>query len=371
VAKPQPTTYTIRESKPFHGKTWRVEAYIDGKRKIHWFTTEKEAKAFANDKNRDLTTYGSKVQLDPIERTDAYKAYELLEPYDKSLLEAATFFVKHLEETTRSKALDAFADEIEPEIAAKVARNKLRPRSAESFRETLRKLRPRFAGRILSEITASEISTWLHELGLSDSSKKRHRTYTHQLFELARKRHLITANPVKDVEKIEATDNEEEITTLSPDQLTKLLKVAAPEIRPLIAIAAFAGVRWGEIARLNWADVKGDVIVISKGKGKVRSRRVVTIRENLKPYLLPYRDISSPLIPSKQRVRNLREAAQAKAGLVPWPNNVLRHSFISYLYALTDDENKVAAQAGNSPEVIHKNYRALVTKADAERYFAL
>jgi hypothetical protein len=43
----------------------------------------------------------------------------------------------------------------------------------------------------------------------------------------------------------------------------------------------------------------------------------------------------------------LSQVAQ-KAEIQPWPHNALRHSFGSYFYALTKNENTVAAEMGNS-----------------------
>jgi integrase len=58
-------------------------------------------------------------------------------------------------------------------------------------------------------------------------------------------------------------------------------------MRPLYAIAAFAGVRWGEIGRLRWEDVKEKEIVVRAVAAKTRSRRIVEISENLQAFLRP------------------------------------------------------------------------------------
>jgi hypothetical protein len=47
----------------------------------------------------------------------------------------------------------------------------------------------------------------------------------------------------------------------------------------------------------------------------------------------------------------------------------LRHAFCTYHFALYSNLNFTAAQAGNSPAIIHANYRGLATKADAEKWF--
>jgi hypothetical protein len=60
-----------------------------------------------------------------------------------------------------------------------------------------------------------------------------------------------------------------------------------------------------------------------------------------------------------------------KAGIQPWPHNALRHSFGSYFYALTKNENTVAAEMGNSPQMVFRHYRALVKPSDCTMFWAI
>jgi hypothetical protein len=54
-----------------------------------------------------------------------------------------------------------------------------------------------------------------------------------------------------------------------------------------------------------------------------------------------------------------------------WKHNALRHSFISYRVAETQDVAKVSLEAGNSPQMIFKHYRELVRPAVAKTWFGL
>jgi integrase len=203
-------------------------------------------------------------------------------------------------------------------------------------------------------------------------TKKRHRAYALQVFNAARRQKLISSNPVEEVGYKERKNDAEEITVLTPEQLQRLFACADAEIRPLYAIAAFAGVRWNEIDQLNWEDIKEHEIVISARIAKTRSRRIISIRPALAAFLtergtgslLPR--IYSARRPSVRRLDFLRARAEKKAGLHPWPRNACRHSFISYALAIDKDQNKIALESGNTPDVIHTNYRALVTREAAD-----
>ena len=56
---------------------------------------------------------------------------------------------------------------------------------------------------------------------------------------------------------------------------------------------------------------------------------------------------------------------------IGWPQNVLRHSFISYRIAIVQSADQVALEAGNSASIIFKHYRELTTPEVAEKWFAI
>src|SRR5436309_1138082 len=63
-----------------------------------------------------------------------------------------------------------------------------------------------------------------------------------------------------------------------------------------------------------------------------------------------------------------RAADNAK---IKWKQNALRHSFISYRLAEIQDVNRVALEAGNSPQMIFRHYRELATPQQARTWFAI
>jgi hypothetical protein len=54
-----------------------------------------------------------------------------------------------------------------------------------------------------------------------------------------------------------------------------------------------------------------------------------------------------------------------------WKHNALRHSFISYRVAQTQNVAQVALEAGNSPQMIFQHYRELVRPKEAKRWFSI
>ena len=158
-----------------------------------------------------------------------------------------------------------------------------------------------------------------------------------------------------------------------PDELQTLLDAANETMRPIIALQGLAGIRLQEAQRLTWQDVFGTAghVGISATKSKTRSRRLVEICPALAAWLEPYRQHEGALWTQSRDTYHAAFVELRKSKKVPARKNGLRHAFCTYHFALHGNENLTAAQAGNSPSVIHQAYKGLATKAEAEKWFAV
>ena len=156
-----------------------------------------------------------------------------------------------------------------------------------------------------------------------------------------------------------------------PAELYSMLNAANITMRPIIALRGLAGIRLQEAQRLTWQDVFGTSghIAISATKSKTRSRRLVEICPALAAWLEPYRKHVGQLWPQSRDTYHAAFVELRESQKLPACKNGLRHAFCTYHYALNGNENLTAAQAGNSPSVIHSAYKGLATKAEAEKWF--
>jgi integrase len=177
--------------------------------------------------------------------------------------------------------------------------------------------------------------------------------------------------------------NTSETEFYTPVEFKALLEAAQGPLLALVALAGFAGLRSAELLRLSWEDthrVPGH-IEISSGKSKTRQRRLVEIVPALAQWLEPFKELTGKIwtgheVTFQQHLCDLCDNAkyETKPGhkaTVKRKHNGLRHAFCTYHFAAHGNENLTAQQAGNSPAMVHSNYKGLTTKREGEAWFAV
>lgn len=231
----------------------------------------------------------------------------------------------------------------------------------------------------LSDIGSEDIRLWLTRLNLGKRSWNNYRTALIALVAFAEERRYVPAEweSLSAIKPFRITKGVEELYT--PEQIRSYLFTAEksyPQHLPTLAIMAFAGCRHCELMdaenALDWKDVhfKTAQIHISESLAKNNTgRRYIPMQPNLAAWLEPYARPRGPVC----TVSNLTNALAriAEKAKIPWKQNALRNSFISYRCAVTQNVAQVAGEAGNSVNEIHKSYRKELTAEEGQAWFAV
>jgi integrase len=181
----------------------------------------------------------------------------------------------------------------------------------------------------------------------------------------------------KEVDLLERVERRSEkrvpVKIFTPSELATILGNASPLIAPCLALGAFGGLRSAEILRLEWSDTERHpgFIEVAAHKATTATRRIVAVADNLAKWLAIAPRSQERVWPYSKGhfIREIRRATR-KSGL-RWKCNGLRHSFISYRLAEIQDVNRVALEAGNSPQMIFRHYRELATPEQAKTWFSI
>ena len=236
----------------------------------------------------------------------------------------------------------------------------------------------------IQSVDGKQIEEFLDHLKLSPRSKNNFFLAIRTLFRFAVSKKYLPKD-FDELKEIELHSQlNEPIEVFTPAELRRILAHTRLEMIPFIAIGAFAGLRHAELCRLDWSEVNLETgfIEVKALKSKTKSRRNVPISENLAEWLMMCPNRSGRVIPFKcvgDQISELCKATEerdADTGSVirpplVWKRNGLRHSFVSYRIAAIQNVNQVALESGNSPSVIHSNYRELVLPETAQEWFSI
>ena len=299
-------------------------------------------------------------------------------PKGATLKEAADFFRRRSPANLETRAVRQVVDEM---LAAKRAAN-LSKVHLSDLESRLGRFADAFQMNI-GGVSGKLVQAWLDQMNLSGRTKRNNLHAVGALFRFAIRQKYLCKDALEEIESVQqAKLDDDAIEIFSPAEMRELLVTARPELVPWLAIAGFAGLRSAELQRLDWSEVNlvERHIEITAKKAKTAARRLTPITDNLAAWLAPHVKVSgkvtgfdswwnqlSKLVDEINQLRLKRK----QVGKFVWKHNGLRHSFCSYRLASIQNAAQVALEAGNSPTVIFKSYRQLVTPVAAKAWFSI
>jgi integrase len=253
-------------------------------------------------------------------------------------------------------------------VRAKTTANR-RAAYVASLEQYLRRWSKGQEAKPVAAVKLDEIDAFLNGLpSLSSRATAINRLST--LFSFAVRRGWRLDNPCERVERPHIENGKPAILTI--DEAKKALDFTRrkmPRFLPWLALTLLAGVRPEEADRLTWKDVDLDrgVATIDAAASKVRARRNVHLKPAAVAWLRLGGTLPLPHVTRRRCIRKLRVMFKWDA----WRKDVLRHSAASYWLASDQNAAKVALELGNSPVVLFKHYRELVSDEQAKAFWAL
>lgn len=379
---------------------WRASYVEGGRRKQKYFKTRNEADEWAENREKVALVHGTDVAISPAERAAINDTRESLAEVGLTLREAVEFAIEHQRKVLASCTV---AEMIADALAAR-RRSGLSSRHIRDMQGKLGRFQKVFGKRSVATINRKEVEDWLHGLKLAPASVNSYRRILVVAFNDAKRNGYLDQNPAELVRQAKVI--EAEVGILTPREAAILLTGADDEIRPVIALGLFAGLRMSELERLDWSEVHLDLgtVRVRAANAKSARNRIVPIPENLAAWLKKSKRRSGSVWPvSHQQGRKMMEAAHRAAGFgtadevrkyeakikkliesgdeaaakeVPtlrkWPDNALRHSYGTYHLAHHENAAALALHLGHTnTALIFAHYRLPVTKEVATVYWTI
>ncbi len=242
-----------------------------------------------------------------------------------------------------------------------------------SYERVLPKLKNDLGDRQLIDVNVRRLEAYLEQFN-HPATANTHRKRIVTLWRWARDKGYLPAE-VKTAAELTDSAQEEalEVGIIDAETFQALLRFIRdnhPHYLAPLALAGFCGLRRSEIHGQKWEDVQLErkFVRVSNAKRGTPARRLVPLCNEAIHWLSinaqPAGDVSPGNTWALDRIRDI-----ARTAGFTLPANCFRHSYISNRVALTGDVNSTSLEAGNSPRIIFRHYRELVTKEEAQAWF--
>lgn len=249
-----------------------------------------------------------------------------------------------------------------------------RPRYITSLRRYLTQFARERETELVSTITVCTLENWFAVRNEAPSSMLSNLGRLSALFSFCWRRGWIESNPCDRLERPRIDEKVPQILTLAQvEDILEHTAERAPAHLGWLVLSIFAGIRPDETLRLSWNDISLDtaVVTVDASASKVRRRRIVTLSENAVEWLRFAQELGAVMPVRPQRRKRWLHHLRARLQFETWPTDALRHTSASFMLSQSGDAGKVATQLGNSVGILWRNYKELVSREDATRFWSL
>jgi integrase len=341
----------------------------NGKRLRKFLDSREDAESYVKERTADSKAYGIHFTTIPQEERAAI-VYQLdrLKKLGWELPAAVDFVEKHGKAfSVPTLTLGTVAAEF---LAAKKSAG-LRSRYVKTLAASINRFLLNRRDKLIADITPAEILDYISSNGWKPATMRSYLVDVRTLFAFALKRKYVRENPALAVDLPKVEENAPGIVT--PKEARAILDACidhAPDILPVVVLSLFGGLRRSEAEQLEWSEISEEFVEVKAHKAKTRQRRLVPVSTQLAAWLKTASEIDGKL-PSINYADKLKLVLGKSKLRADWPQNALRHSFASYFFAQSKNENETAQRMGNSPQMIFQHYREMVRPAAAEEFFAI
>lgn len=315
--------------------------------------------------------------LSPSQRTDARAALKLLDGTGISLEEAARRAVHGRRALRRVK----FGEAVDEFVRSRLTAGR-RARTVEWYEQKLQIPVAEFGDSLFDEIDRAALHAWVKNLAVSEGTRAGIVRACRAVWNwgLAHEPQMVAIDITIGLNGTGPT-NGGDAAFLKVEECASIMRHAGA-YRPALALLLFGGIRPEELAGrgkppLLWRHVRADerLIRVPAEIAKTGKPRIIEgLPGTLWRFMTPpagVDPINGPISPG--RTRQALERAQAAIARKDWPHDATRHTFATYMLAFTSDPGKVATWLGHegSPTMLHRHYRGLATRADAEGFLAI
>jgi len=220
------------------------------------------------------------------------------------------------------------------------------------------------------------IDRWLKSLGGSETSKAMWFRYARMFFKWCYRMRFIDRSPLDGLRAPRATPGK---NILTPDQMKALLKAPmSDDVKALVLLGGFAGLRTVEVARMSWEDIdcKTKQIHVRPEVSKQHDgmlQRIVDMTEPLVKRRKFFEKKTGRIVTTSVEALHERRRKVALAlGWQGWPDNALRHSFATYHLGRCGNPGLTAYQMGHtSPSMVQRVYAVPAVRADWKAFWRI